>query len=79
MRPACQQCCVNIQTQLSCRFGAQTWGGGGINGAYVPVMERQSVSWGELRGVLHVLLKRRLGGRLVVVLGSEYVHKGILE
>ena len=47
--------------------------------AHVPVGERQSVSRGELRGVLHALLHRSPGERLVVVLDSEYVYKGIVE
>ena len=33
----------------------------------------------ELRGVLHALRNRGVGGRLVTVLDSEYVFKGITE
>ena len=47
--------------------------------ACVPVVERQSVGRGELRGVLHALLQRKPGERLVVVLDSLYVYKGIME
>ena len=45
----------------------------------VPIAERQSVSRGELRGVLYALQSRVRDERLVVVLGSEYVYKGIME
>ena len=41
-------------------------------GIVVPLAERQSVSTGELRGVLYPAIER-----IVVVLDSEYVHKGI--
>ena len=42
--------------------------------------ERQSVSRAELRGALHALLERRGGGgRLVIVLDSEDVYKGIAQ
>ena len=44
--------------------------------APVPETE-QSVSQGELRGVLHALLLRQ--GSVLVVLDSEYVFKGITE
>ena len=47
--------------------------------APIPESERQSVSRGELRQVLHVILPRRRGERLVVLLDSEYVYKGIME
>ena len=47
--------------------------------AHVPEDERQSVSRGELRRVLHALLQRRAGERLLVVMDSEYVFKGITE
>ena len=47
--------------------------------AHVPTNERQSVSKGELRGVLHVILARRSGERLAVDMDSEYVFKGIME
>ena len=47
--------------------------------AHVPISERQSVSRGELRGVLHAVLARRPGERLAVVMDSEYVFKGIME
>ena len=42
----------------------------------VPVHERQSVSRGELRGVLHALLSEKFGLRS---LDSRHVFKGILE
>ena len=41
--------------------------------------EPQSVSRGELRGVLHALLHRRKGERLLVVMDLEYIFKGITE
>ena len=47
--------------------------------AHVPISERQSVSRGELRGVLHAVLARRPGERLAVVMDSEYVFKEIME
>ena len=47
--------------------------------APVPTVERQSVSWAELRRVLHALRHRRGAERLVVILDSEYVYKGITE
>ena len=47
--------------------------------AHIPEPERQSVSRGGLRGVLHAILQRRPGERLVVVLDSEYAYKGIME
>ena len=47
--------------------------------ASVPESERQSVSRGEPRGVLHALLHRRSGERLLVVLDSEYVFRGITK
>ena len=47
--------------------------------AHIPESERQSVSRGELQGVLHAILQRRPGEQLVVVLDSEYVYKGIME
>ena len=47
--------------------------------APIPESERQSVSRGELRGVIHAILQRRQGERLVVVLDSEYVYKDIME
>ena len=45
--------------------------------AHVPAHERQSISRGELRGVLHAMLSRAVGERMVIVLDSEYVFKGI--
>ena len=45
--------------------------------AHVPAHERQSISRRGLRGVLHAMLARDLGERLVVVLDSEYVCKGM--
>ena len=47
--------------------------------APVPPHERQSVSRAELMGVLQALQLRRPGGRMVVVLDSEYVYKGITD
>ena len=47
--------------------------------AHVPAHERQSVSRGELKGVLHAMLTRGPGERMVVVLDSEYVFKGITQ
>ena len=47
--------------------------------AHVPEEERQRVSQGELRGVLHALLHRRVGERLLVIMDSEYIFKGITE
>ena len=47
--------------------------------APIPESERQSVSRGELRGVLHAILQRWQGERLIVVPDSEYVYKGIME
>ena len=47
--------------------------------AHVPVTERQSVSHGELRGVLHALLHSKPGERLVVVLDLLYVYRGIVH
>ena len=46
-------------------------------GLPVPVTERQSVSRGELRGVLHALEQHRATEKMVIVLDSEY--KGITE
>ena len=47
--------------------------------AHVPVGEQQSVRRGELRRVVHALLHRSRGERLVVVLDSQYVYRGIVE
>ena len=51
--------------------------------AHVPVTERQSVSWGEFRGVLHVSLQSKPGERLVSVWGggggSNTHHPKLLE
>ena len=47
--------------------------------APIPESERQSVSKGKLRGVLNAIVQRRRAERLVVVLDSEYVYKGIME
>ena len=55
--------------------GYGVWFGEGEDrnvGAPVPTHECQSVSRGELRGVLHAVERRR-GGGMVVVLDSEYV------
>ena len=46
-------------------------------GAPVPPEEQHSVL--ELRGVLHALRTRRPDERMVIVLGSEYVFKGIMD
>ena len=45
--------------------------------AHVPAHERQSISRGELRGVLHAMLSRATGERMVVVVDSKYVFKAI--
>ena len=45
--------------------------------AHVPAHERQSISRGELRGVLHAMLSRAEGERMVVVVDSEYIFKAI--
>ena len=45
--------------------------------AHVPAHERQSISRGELRGVLHAMLSREAGERMVVVVDSEYIFKAI--
>ena len=45
--------------------------------AHVPAHERQSISRGELRGVLHAMFSRAVGEHMVIVLDSEYVFKGI--
>ena len=47
--------------------------------AHVPKGERQSVSRGELRGLLHAVLHRHEGERLLVVVDSEYFFKGITK
>ena len=48
-------------------------------GLPAPPAERQSVSRGELRGVLYALEQRRASEKMGVVLDSEYVYKGITE
>ena len=45
--------------------------------SHVPAHECQSINRGELRGVLHAILSRTQGERMVVVLNSEYIFKGI--
>ena len=45
--------------------------------AHVPAHKRQSISRGELRGVLHAMLSREAGERMVVVVDSEYIFKAI--
>ena len=45
----------------------------------VPTDERQSISRAELQGVLQALRTRRGTERLVVILDSEYVYKGVTE
>ena len=45
--------------------------------AHVPAHERQSISRGELRGVLHAMLSREAGEQMVVVVDSEYIFKAI--
>ena len=47
--------------------------------AFVPLGEKQSVSRAELRGVLHAVRSRRWEERMIVVLDSEYVFKGITQ
>ena len=46
---------------------------------FVPLGEKQSVSRAELRGVLCAVRGRQWGERMVVVLDSEYVYKGITQ
>ena len=46
---------------------------------FVPLGEKQSVSRAELRGVLHAVHSRRWEERMIVVLDSEYVYKGITQ
>ena len=46
---------------------------------FVPLGEKQSVSTAELRGVLHAVRSRRWEERMIVVLDSEYVFKGIMQ
>ena len=46
---------------------------------FVPLGEKQSVSRAELRGVLHAVRDRQWEERMVVVLDSEYVFKGITQ
>ena len=46
---------------------------------FVPLGEKQSVSRAEIRGVLHAVRNRRWEERMVVVLDSEYVFKGITQ
>ena len=48
-------------------------------GAPVPIHERQSVSRGELRGILYALERRQAREKMVVILDSEYVSKGVTE
>ena len=45
--------------------------------AHVPAHERQSISTGELRGVLHAMLSREAGERMVVWVDSEYFFKAV--
>ena len=64
------------------RAGYGAWFGEGDDrnvGLPVPAKERQSVSQRELRGVLYALEQRRASEKMVVVLDSEYVYKGITE
>ena len=46
---------------------------------FVPLGEKRSVSRAELRGVLHAVRSRRWEERMIVVLDSEYVFKGITQ
>ena len=48
-------------------------------GLPAPVAERQSASRGELQGVLYALERRRADEKMVIVLDSEYVYKGITQ
>ena len=62
--------------------GYGVWYGDGSHRNYhsaIVAHEHQSISRAELRGVRHALLHRRLGERVVVVMDSEYVYKGIVE
>ena len=47
--------------------------------AHVPEMELRSLSWGELQGVLHAILQRRVGECLPVMMDSLHMCKGIVE
>ena len=51
----------------------------GMWGYPFPATERQSVSSGELRGVLHALQHQQAGEKMVFFLDSEYLYKGITE
>ena len=46
--------------------------------SHLPVAEQQIVSRGELQGVLHALRHRPPGEKLISVMDSEYVSKGIV-
>ena len=62
--------------------GYGAWFGEGSErneGSPVPTHERQNVSRGELRGVLYALEQRRAKERMVVIVDSKYVFKGITE
>ena len=61
-------------------FGAW-YGPGSLRNSsdFVPLGEKQSVSRAEMRGVLHAVRSRRWEERMVVVLDSEYVFKGITQ
>ena len=45
--------------------------------AHVLADERQSIGWEEPQRVLHAMLSRVLGARMVVMLDLEYVFTGI--
>ena len=47
--------------------------------AHMLTGQRQSVSWGEPRGLLHALLCRWEGEWIALVIDSEYVFKGVME
>ena len=47
--------------------------------AHVPAHERQSISQGELPGVPHALQQWRPAEKMVLVLDSEHVSKGVVE
>ena len=61
-------------------YGAWYWHDSLRNSSdFVPLDEKQSVSRAELRGVVHAVRSRRWEERMIVVLDSEYVFKGITQ
>ena len=67
--------------QAGCRVWCGVRYGDGSDGfshSSVLAHQRQSVSSGKLQGVLQGLLQRQSGERLVVVMDSAYVYKGVV-